>query len=145
MGVTISDAARRHIAAFETETGVSPRDCVVDDERDQVVFVVAPGEMAGAIGSGGEQVRAVEESLGQSVRLVEDADRAEEFVANALAPAAVYSVTVEEGADGATVARAEVDEADLGVAIGADGRTIETARLLVERHFDIADVELVER
>jgi N utilization substance protein A len=144
MGHTITEAARQHIAAFEAETGVSPRDCVVDDDHDQVVFVVPPGEMGAAIGRDGEQVRAVEESLGRSVRLVADADRAEAFVANALAPAAVYSVTVEESEDGDSIASAAVDDADRGVAIGTNGRTIEAARLLARRHFDIDDVELIE-
>jgi N utilization substance protein A len=142
--VTISDAARRHIAAFESETGATARDCVVDEERDQVVFVVAPDEMGAAIGTDGGRVRALEESLGRSVRLVEDADRVGDFVANALAPAAVYSVAVEEREDGEAVARVEVDDADRGVAIGAGGDTIETARMLARRHFDLADVELVE-
>jgi len=143
MVVTLSDTARRYIALFEDATGATARDCVVfeeDDGGDRVVFLVKPGDMARAIGSGGENVRSVEEQLGKDVTLVEDADTAETFVANALAPAAVYNVTVSE--DDETVAYAEVDAADTGVAIGEDGRNIAAAERLAKRHYDIDDIQL---
>lgn len=137
MTISLSDEARRHIALFEDVTGAAARDCVVEDDR--VLFVVAPGDMARAIGPDGSTVRKVEERLGTDVELVEDADTPEAFVRNALAPAVVRNVTVSENTD--TVAYVEVPAADRGVAIGADGRTIAAARLLAERHFGIDDVE----
>jgi len=144
MVVTLSDTARQFIALFEDETGATARDCVVfeaegeDDER--VVFLVKPGDMAQAIGSGGETVRKIEDQLDRDVTLVEDADTAEAFVANALAPAAVYNVTVSE--DDETVAYAEVDSEDTGIAIGEDGRNITAAEKLAKRHYDIDDIQL---
>ncbi len=140
MPVTLSDEARQYIALFDEETDVTATDCLVDEEFDRIVFVVPPGTMGKAIGPGGERVKRVERRLGRDIELVEDADRPEDFVANALAPAAVYNVTISENDD--TVAYAEVDRADRGVAIGADGRSIRLARRLAERHFGIADVEL---
>ncbi|RBI63532.1 NusA-like transcription termination signal-binding factor [halophilic archaeon] len=141
MTVTLSDAARQYIALFEEETGATARDCVVfDEDEKRVVFVVKPGEMGQAIGPGGRTVERVEESIGADVELVEDADTAEDFVANALAPAAVYNVTISENDD--LLAYAEVAEEDTGVAIGADGRNIETAKLLADRHFGVDDIQL---
>jgi N utilization substance protein A len=49
-------------------------------------------------------------------------------------------VTVSEQND--RVAYVEVPEADRGVAIGADGVNIETARTLASRHHDIDDIQL---
>jgi len=138
--VTISDEARRYIGAFEDVTGAPARDCLVEDGGDRLVFLVAPGEMATAIGQDGETVRRLEERLDAEVRLVEDADDAAAFVANALAPAVVHNVTISE--NDTTVAYVEVDDQDKGVAIGTEGRNIEVARRLAERHFDIADVQL---
>jgi N utilization substance protein A len=142
MVVTLSDTARQFIALFEDETGATARDCVVfeaeDDER--VVFLVKPGNMAQAIGSGGETVQKIEDQLDRDVTLVEDADTPEAFVANALAPAAVYNVTVSE--DDETVAYAEVDSEDTGIAIGEDGRNITAAEKLAKRHYDIDDIQL---
>ena len=140
MAITLTDRERTLIAAFEDETGASVVDCVVDEDRDRAVFVVAAGDMATAIGPGGETVRAAEDRLGWAIDLVEDGDTAEAFVANALAPAAVYNVTMSENDD--LVAYAEVAAEDRGAAIGRDGRNIETARRLAARHFDVDDVQL---
>jgi N utilization substance protein A len=143
MARRITDEARRCIALFEDETGAAATDCVIDDAHDRVLVLVAPGEMAQAIGPDGQNVDRVERRLDRTVSLVEDADDPAAFVANALAPAVVHNVTISEVGDGDRVAYAEVDEADRGVAIGADGRTIEAARTLARRRFDITDVELV--
>jgi N utilization substance protein A len=140
MTVTLSDEARRLVALFETETDATARDCVVDDEYDRVIFVVKTGEMGKAIGKGGEHVERLEEELGKSVKLVEDAPTAEGFVANALAPAAVYNVTISENDD--RLAYAEVAQEDHGAAIGTEGKNIEAARTLARRHHDIEDIEL---
>jgi N utilization substance protein A len=150
---TLSDAARQFIAVFEEATDATARDCVVfegDSDADgsdaagsgdeSVVILVTAGEMAEAIGPGGQHVRRVEERIGRDVKLVEDADTAEAFVANALSPAAVYNVTISE--DDETIAYAEVAEEDTGAAIGKGGENIDTARTLVKRHYDIDDVQL---
>jgi len=140
MTVRLSDEARRLLAMFEDETDATVRDCLIDDEHDRVIFLVKAGEMGKAIGAGGEQVKRVEEHLGREVKLVEDARTAEDFVANALAPAAVYNVTISENDD--TVAYAEVAQEDRGAAIGTDGKNIEAARELAARHHDIDGIEL---
>ncbi|UIP00603.1 NusA-like transcription termination signal-binding factor [Halobaculum sp. CBA1158] len=140
MRVEITDEARRYIGTFDDLVGVAPLDCLVFDGGDRLVFLLPAGEMSEAIGPGGRTVDRVEDRLGASVELVEDADTPEAFVANALAPAAVRGVTVSDQGD--TVAYVEVIDADRGVAIGTDGRNIETARTLAERHFDIDDVQL---
>lgn len=140
MAITLSDRERRFIALLEEETDATARDCVVEDEDGRVLFVVAPSDMALAIGPDGQAVQRVEDRIGRDVALVEDADDPEVFVANALAPAAVYNVTISSGEE--TVAYAEVDDADRGVAIGTDGRNIRSARTLAARHFDVDDVQL---
>lgn len=138
MRVELSDEARRYIGRFDELTGVAPKDCLV--EGDRLVFLVPAGEMAAAIGQAGETVEEAQRRLAKSVELVEDADTPEAFVASALAPAAVNAVTISEQND--RVAYVEVPEADRGVAIGADGDNIETARRLAKRHYDIDDIQL---
>lgn len=139
MTLTLSDEARRYMRLFDEITEVTPRDCLVREER--VVFLVPTGEMGAAIGPHGEMVEQVEDRLGDPVDLVEDADEPGVFVANCLAPAAVRNVTVSEQG-GSVVAYAEVPQADRGVAIGAEGESIDTARELAARHFDVDDVQL---
>ena len=138
MVVTLDDDARRNLALFEDVTGATGQDCVSEDGR--LLVVVSRGEMGEAIGPAGQNVKRFEERVGKSVRLVEAAEEPGDFVANALAPAAVYNVTISENDD--TVAYVEVADEDRGVAIGSGGETIEAARTLVERHFGIDDVQL---
>jgi N utilization substance protein A len=138
MKVTLSDEAMQLIGLFDELTEVSAKDCLVDDDR--VVILVPAGEMGKAIGPAGKTVKQFEERVGKTVELVEDADTPEAFVASALAPAAVRHVTVSEQDD--RVAYVEVEEADRGVAIGKDGRNIQTARMLARRHYDIDDIQL---
>ncbi len=140
MAVRLTDDARQYLAAFEDVTGVGGTDCLIG-ETGRLVIVVAADRIGEAIGPGGKTIQRFETRVGKEVRLVEDADDAETFVANTLAPAAVYNVTISENDD--TVAYVEVAEDDHGVAIGSEGRTIETARRLVERHFAIDDVQLL--
>jgi N utilization substance protein A len=140
--IRLSDEARQLIAFFEEESGATIRDCVVDDDR--VVFVVAPGEMADAIGPQGRTVSRIEERVGTRVELVEDADDPGTFVANALRPAAVYDVRViESEEDDNTIAYAEVNAADFGAAIGSGGANIRMAERLADRHVEVDAVELV--
>ena len=141
MGITLSDTERRFIALAGTETGAAVRDCVVEDDG-RLLLVVAPDDMATAIGPDGRTVRALEDKLGREVRLVADAETPEDFVANALAPAAVYGVKVEETDEGERIAVADVDPADRGAAIGSGGRNIEAARVLAKRHFGVDDVRI---
>jgi N utilization substance protein A len=140
MKVTLSDEARQLAALFERETEATVRDCIVDEDHDRVIFLVKAGEMGKAIGKGGEHVERVEEQIGKSVKLVEDAITAENFVANALAPAAVYNVTISENDD--RLAYVEVPQEDRGAAIGTDGKNIDAARQLAARHHDVDDVQL---
>ncbi|ESS06695.1 MAG: NusA family KH domain protein, archaeal [uncultured archaeon A07HB70] len=140
MRVTLGDRELRLVALFEDTTDATARDCLVYEDRGEVVFLVAAGEMGQAIGPDGRRVRAVEAKVDRDVRVVEDAPTVEGFVASALAPAVVQNVTVSEQGD--RVAYVEVDPDDRGAAIGRDGRRLATARDLVRRHHDVGDVVL---
>lgn len=140
MKVRLSDEALRVARTFESETDATVKDCIVDDEFDRFIILVKRGEMGRAIGSGGERIRRVQETLGKPIKLVENADDPRDFVANALAPAAVYNVTISENDE--TYAYAEVADEDRGAAIGADGKNIAAARQLARRHHDIETIEL---
>lgn len=138
MRVELTDEARQYASRFADVTGVTPVDCLVREDGDRLVVVVPQGQKGEAVGPAGATVSRAEELLSTEIDVVEHAETAAAFVANALAPAAVRSVTVSSQG----VAFAEVRPADRGVAIGENGRTIEIARELVARHHDVGDVEL---
>ncbi|QCC51326.1 NusA-like transcription termination signal-binding factor [Halapricum salinum] len=141
MTVTLSDEARQLIPIIEDETGATVRDCVIDEEYDRLLVLVKAGQMAQAIGPGGTTVQELQDRLDREIKFVEDGPTAEDVIASALAPAAVYNVTISE--NDTTVAYVEVDQNDTGIAIGKGGKNIAAARTLAKRHFEIDDVELV--
>jgi len=141
MTVTLSDEARQLIPLIEDETGVTVRDCVIDEEYGRLLVLVKAGQMAQAIGPGGQTVEELQDSLDRDIKVVEDGPTAGDVIASALAPAAVYNVTISE--NDTTVAYVEVDQQDRGIAIGKGGKNIAAARTLANRHFEIDDVELV--
>jgi N utilization substance protein A len=138
MRVELSDEARRYAKRFSEVTDVTPRDCLVREDGERLVVLVPPGRKGEAVGPAGKTVERAEELLSVSIDVIEDAETAADLVANALAPAAVRGVTVSEQG----VAFAEVLDGDRGVAIGEDGKTIQVARDLARRHFDLDDVQL---
>ena len=139
MAIELSDLALQSIATFEAETGARANDCLLEEATDTLVFVVHPEDMAAAIGPGGETVERLESMFDRRVILVENAEIPEEFVANALAPAAVYDVIISRDGETAT---AVVDPDDMGVAVGRNGERIDRARRLANRHYSITEIEL---
>ncbi len=129
----------RYIALFESLTRAVARDCVVDDENDRVIFVVKKGDMGLAIGKNGNSINRVKKSIGKHVEIVEYSEMVDEFVANALQPVSVKKVQVISK-DKRKLAFVEVMSKDRGVAIGKNGRNIQKAKVLAQRHFDLDDV-----
>jgi len=135
----LDDEARRLAGAIDQATGGTVRDCIVEQER--AIVLVAPEDMAQVIGQGGGRIRDLEDRVGLDLKLVADAPTPEGLIGNALEPAAVLDVEIEDR-DDERVAVAQVDPADRGVAIGRDGRNVAAAETLAERHTDIDRIEV---
>jgi len=130
----------RYLSLFESITGAQAKDCVIDQERSRILFVVKQGHMGLAIGRNGSNVKRLTKLIGKSVEVVEDADKPEDLIKNSLLPAKVHSVKIIKSPDGKTVAFVTVNPQEKGVAIGRDGNKILRARILAKRYFDIDNV-----
>jgi len=137
--VKLTTEGIRYIALFESLTGAIARDCYVDDENDRVIFVVKKGDMGLAIGKNGNNINRVKRSVGKHVEIVEYSDEVDEFVANALQPVFVKKVQVVVK-ENRKLAYVEVMSKDRGIAIGKNGRNIQKAKVLAQRHHGLADV-----
>jgi N utilization substance protein A len=137
--VKLTTEGIRYIALFESLTQAIARDCYVDDENDRVIFVVKKGDMGLAIGKNGNNINRVKRSVGKHVEIVEYSDEVDEFVANALQPVFVKKVQVVVK-ENRKLAYVEVMSKDRGIAIGKNGRNIQKAKLLAQRHHGLADV-----
>lgn len=139
MEVKLTTEGIRYIALFESLTGAIARDCIVDEENDRIIFVVKNGDMGLAIGKNGNNINRVKKSIGKHIEIVEHSDDLNEFVANALQPVAVKKVQIVSK-DYKKMAYVEVTSKDKGLAIGKNGRNIQKAKVLVQRHYGLEDV-----
>jgi len=92
--VKLSTDGIRYIALFESTTGATARDCLLDDDNNRVIFVVKTGDMGMAIGKNGEHVNKLVKSIGRHVEVVEYNDDPVIFIQNLLQPANANNVKI---------------------------------------------------
>jgi len=136
MGVKLSAESIRYLTLFESLTGASVKDCMIQDER--IIFVVKKGDMGAAIGKGGINIERARELMSKRIEVVEHSDDPVEFIVNIFKPIRV-SVKLIEKQD-KRIAQVSVDPQYKGLAIGKGGKNINKAKELAKRHHDIDDV-----
>jgi len=141
-GIKITSTEMRYIALFESITGASVKDCVIDEEQGRIIFVVNEGQVGVAIGKGGKNIRLLERMTGKKHEIIEYSEEPAQFIKNALKPAFVREVRITERPDGKTIAVVAVNPRDKGVAIGKNGRNAERLRFLAKRYFQIQNVSI---
>lgn len=142
-GIRFTNEELKYIALFESLTGASVRDCIIDSQFDRIIFVVKEGEAGVAIGKGGKNIALLEKMTGKKYEIVEFSDDPVQLIKNALKPAKVKEVRLTKKPDGNTIAVVAVDYKDKGMAIGKNGRNAEKLRFLAKRYFQISSVFIV--
>ena len=132
----------RHIVLFESLTGVEVKDCVIDEEKDFITFLVKENQVAKAVGRNGSKIRRIQRVLGKNIEVVEFSENPEKFVRNILAPAKLDRVEIIERENGERIAVVYVDFQNRKLVIGKRGRKINNAKKLALRHFNIANIVL---
>jgi N utilization substance protein A len=132
----------RYIALFESITGATVKDCVVDEDLNRIIFVVKEGDVGVAIGRRGKNIRLLERMTGKKHEIIEHSENPAQFIKNALRPAQVKEIRITERPDGRTIAVVSVNPRDKGVAIGKNGRNAERIRFLAKRYFQIQNVSI---
>lgn len=143
MGVKLGTEEIRYIGLFESLTGATIMDCILEDDRGRVVYVVKEGEVGLAVGRNGVNIAKVRELIGKSVEVIEYSDDPASFVTNILRPAKVRSAHISQRKGNKNVVLVDVPKKDRGLAIGKSGRNIERAKYLMKRHHDIDDVMIL--
>lgn len=131
------------ISLFQSISGATAKDCIIDDKQNRVIFVVSKGQMGLAIGKKGASVKNVERAIKKPVEVVEWSDDMAEMIKNALDPRYVQEVRVTERVDGTKSVVVVVDPKHKGAVLGRGGRNAEKVRLLAKRYFDISNVQIV--
>ena len=142
--VKLSSESIRLMSLFENQTGVIPRDCLIEDDDERVVIVVNSADMGRVIGKNGIIINRVSKTFDKSIEVIEFTDDVEQFVKNTLQPATVNRVRIQNRR-GQKVAVLDVPSRERGIAIGRNGRNIMKAKKLVLRHHDLEDIIINER
>lgn len=138
--IKLTSEQMRMMSLFQKITKSTARDCIEDEKRDRIIFVVAEGKMGLAIGKGGVHIKSLQNTLKRNVELVEYHDKPEAFLKNMLNNQLVSEVVISDRPDGAKQALVTVDAGKKGIVVGREGRNAEKARLLAKRYFDIGYV-----
>jgi len=142
-GIKFTSLEMRYIALFESITGATVRDCIVDEGLSRIIFVVKEGNVGMAIGRRGKNIRLLERMTGKKHEVIEHSENPAQFIKNALKPARVNEIRITERPDGKTIAVVSVNPRDKGVAIGKNGRNAERIRFLAKRYFQIQNVSIM--
>jgi transcription termination/antitermination protein NusA len=141
-GIKFTSVEMRFIALFQSITGATVKDCIVDTDLNRIIFVVKEGSIGMAIGKRGKNIHLLEKMTGKKHEVIEHSDNPAQFIKNALKPAKVDEVRITERMDGKTIAVISVNPKDKGVAIGKNGRNAERIRFLAKRYFQIQNVSI---
>ncbi len=141
-GIRLTTKEMRYIALFESITGATVKDCIVDDEQSRIIFVVKEGDIGVAIGKGGKNIHLLERMTSKKHEIIEHSTNPQQFIRNALKPAHVNEIRITERLDGKSIAVVSVNPRDKGVAIGKNGRNAERIRFLAKRYFQIENVSI---
>lgn len=138
--IVLTDEEMKYIALFEEVTGVVVKDCVIDRERDRIIFVVKEGQVGKAVGKNGMNIKMLSKILNKAIEVVEYGESLEDVIRKSLFPARVTSIKVTKMPDGRKVVIVNVPPSDKAIAIGKNGRIVSRARVLAKRYFDIDKV-----
>lgn len=131
------------MAMFRNITGVQPRDCIIDDQFDRVIFVIDKEFMGLAIGRKGQTIAQVEKMVGKSVELVEYSDNPAEFIKKTLGERHVIDVRITTRFDGRKVGIVTIPLRRKGAVLGKGGKNAERTRLLARRYFGIDQIHIM--
>jgi N utilization substance protein A len=143
MGIKISTDEIKYIGLFESMTGATVKDCIFEDNRNKIVYVVKEGDMGLAIGKNGTNAQKVKETLNKPIDIIEYSEDPVKFIKNIIWPVKVKSIHVSERKDGKKIAILDINKKDKGLVIGKEGKNIDRIKNLLKRHHNLDDIMIM--
>jgi len=138
--ITFTGETIQYVSLFQDLTRTTVVDCV--DTSDRLIFVVKAGEIARAIGKGGEHIATLRRRMNKEIHVVEYSDDPAQFLRNVFHAYGVTKVDIATRDTGVVHATVTVDPSKKGRAIGKDGKNLRVFRDLIARHHAIQSVSV---
>ena len=138
--ITFTGETIQYVSLFQDLTRTTVVDCV--DTPDRLIFVVKEGDIARAIGKGGEHITTLRRRMNKEIHVVEYSENPEKFLKNVFHAYGVTKVEIATRDTGVVHATVTVDPAKKGRAIGKDGKNLRVFRDLIARHHPIQSVSV---
>lgn len=140
--IKLTPTELRYISLLQDLTGVVVKDCIIDEEANRIIFIVARGQAGMAIGRRGSNIIKLRKIIGKDIEIIEEGMTLEELASNSVVPARVRDVKLTELAGKKTV-YINVYPEDKGIAIGKNGKNAQRAKLILKRYYDIDNVIII--
>ena len=69
--IKLTSEEMKYMALFETTTGATVQDCLIDEKLGRIIFVAKPGDMGLAIGKGGKNINQLRRMTSRQIEVVE--------------------------------------------------------------------------
>jgi len=90
--IKITADEMRYIALFESITGATARDCLIDNTQNKIIFITKEKEAGLAVGKDGAKVKVLKRVTGRNIEIIEYAKDAQSFIKNAFVPARIREI-----------------------------------------------------
>lgn len=139
MTITFDTETIRLITLFENLTNVAVKDCVMDEDKTVVYFVIEEGYMGRAIGKNGNSIKRTKRLIKKNVKIFEFSKDVDKFIKN-LIPQVNFAKVITENN------RAEleiwIDKKYKATVIGRDAKNLKVYKELLQRNHDINDITI---
>src|SRR5437867_10919207 len=97
--IKLTSEEMKYMALFESITGATTQDCIIDEKLERIIFVAKPGDMGLAIGKGGKNINMLRRMTSRQIEVVGYAETPEALIRNRLAPARSKEIRATERPD----------------------------------------------
>jgi len=126
----IDNSLLQIVGVFSSMTGASIHDCCSID--DTIVFIVSPGDIRKAVGSGGAHIPRLSRVLNRKIKIVEFNSDLEKFVENLIFPLKPSRIIVKDK----SVTLVPSDYRSRGLLIGRNASELRLNEAILKRLFN---------
>jgi N utilization substance protein A len=137
MVVTFDTETIRLIALFENMTGVSVKDCLINNDNNTVYFLIEEGKAGIVIGKNGCGIKRSENLIKKKIKIFEFSADLNTFIKNLIPQSQAIKIKNESEK---VVVEIKVDKKDKAMVIGRDGKNQKILKELLGRNYKIFDL-----